>query len=214
MFVITADQVDSRRYHDRVPAALTLLARNPSSDGGSGRGFERTAGDEIQGVCEAPEEVLDIVTTLIRHGQWRIGIGIGPVDLPLPDSPREGRGAAFVAARDAVQAAHPVPGQLAVRARFAPATARGLREASGRHTKYAESALLLYARLLRSRTPEGWQVIDHLARGLTQKDTAVKLGVTPSAVRQRVRRAGWQEQVRGRELIDHHLSVAEGRTDS
>ena len=63
----------------------------------------------------------------------------------------------------------------------AAATARGLREASGRHTKYAESALLLYARLLRSRTPEGWQVIDHLARGLTQKDTAVKLGVTPSA---------------------------------
>ena len=115
----------------RRPPPRTLGPANPWADGGSGRGFERTAGDEIQGVCEAPEEVLDIVTTLIRHGQWRIGIGIGPVDLPLPDSPREGRGAAFVAARDAVQAAHPVPGQLAVRARFAPATARGLREASG-----------------------------------------------------------------------------------
>ncbi|MBK8755674.1 MAG: hypothetical protein IPM08_00640 [Actinomycetales bacterium] len=212
MFVITADQVDSRRFHDRVPAALTLLARSPAATGGASRTFERTAGDEIQGVCEGAEEVLDIVTTLIRHGQWRIGIGIGPVDLPLPESPREGRGPAFVAARDAVQAAHPVPGQLAVRSRFGPATARGVREVSGRHTRYAESALLLYARLLRSRTPEGWQVVDHLARGLTQKDTAAKLGVTPSAVSQRVRRAGWQEQVRGRELIAHHLSVADGRT--
>ena len=110
MFVITADQVDSRRFHDRVPAALTLLARSPARAAGASRSFERTAGDEIQGVCEGAEEVLDIVTTLIRHGQWRIGIGIGPVDLPLPESPREGRGPAFVAARDAVQAAHPVPG--------------------------------------------------------------------------------------------------------
>ena len=81
MFVITADQVDSRRFHDRVPAALTLLARSPAATGGASRTFERTAGDEIQGVCEGAEEVLDIVTTLIRHGQWRIGIGIGPVDI-------------------------------------------------------------------------------------------------------------------------------------
>ena len=43
---------------------------------------------------------------------------------------------------------------------------------------------------------------------------ARSLNVTPSAVSQRVRRAGWQEQVRGRELIAHHLSVADGRTDS
>ncbi|MBK8868145.1 MAG: hypothetical protein KBF43_10300 [Dermatophilaceae bacterium] len=208
MFVITADQVDRQRAHDRVPAALSLLT-GPRA--GAHLGFERTAGDEIQGVCEDPADVVDILTSLIRHGDWRIGLGIGPVELPLPTSPRAGRGPAFVASRDALVAAHPVPGQLAVRCRVGSGHSRADRELRLRHTRFAETALLLYARLLRSRTMEGWQVTDLLMQGLTQKDAATRLGVTPSAVSQRVRRAGWQEQQRGRELVIHHVSVAGAR---
>ena len=210
MFVVTADQVDSRREADRVPEALTLLAgvrpraANP---------FERTAGDEIQGVTDDPADLLDIVTSLIRADRWRLGIGIGPVDLPLPVSPRAGRGPAFIAARAAVSAAHPATGQLAVRFGATPELDPHLRAVRERHTRYAESALLLLARLLRGRTAEGWEVTDLLADGLTQKEAAARLGVSPSAVSQRVRRSGWSEQVGAVELVQHLLSVADGRTD-
>ena len=205
MFVVTADQVDTHRAFDRVPAALSLLA-GPRS--GLHRAFERTTGDAIQGVCADPGDVVDVVTALLRHGDWRIGVGIGPVEAPLPESARSARGPAVVAARDALAAAGPVPGQLALRCRVGLGTSRLEREVRQRHTRYAESAILLYARLLRGRTVEGWQVTDLLSQGLTQKDAAARLGVTPSAVSQRVRRAGWQEQQRGRELIAHHLSEA------
>ncbi len=206
MFVVTAGQIDTHRAFDRVPAALSVLA-GPRS--GPHRAFERTTGDTIQGLCADPADVVDVVTALVRHGDWRIGVGIGPVEAPLPDSARSARGLAVVAARDALTAAGPVPGQLALRARVAPGTSRAEREARHRHTRYAESAILLYARLLRGRTVEGWQVTDLLSQGMTQKDAAARLRITPSAVSQRVRRAGWQEQQRGRELIAHHLGAAD-----
>ena len=210
MYVITADQVDSRREADRVPAALTLLAEiRPRLSAP----FERTAGDEIQGVTDDPADLLAIVSGLIRADRWRLGVGIGPVDLPLPVSPRAGRGPAFIAARQAVQAAHPSAGQLAVRLGATPDMDPRLAKVRERHTRYAESALLLLARLLRGRTAEGWEVTDLLAAGLTQKDAATRLGVSASAVSQRVRRSGWSEQIGAVELIQHHVSVADGRTD-
>ena len=210
MYVVTADQVDSRHEADRVPAALTLLAGvRPRTSAP----FERTAGDEIQGVTNDPTDLIAIVTSLIRADRWRLGLGIGPVDLPLPVSPRAGRGPAFIAAREAVQAAHPATGQLAVRLGSTPGLDPRARVVRERHTRYAESALLLLARLLRGRTAEGWEVTDLLAEGLTQKAAAARLGVSPSAVSQRVRRSGWSEQVGAVELVHHHLSVADGRTD-
>ncbi len=210
MYVITADQVDSRREADRVPEALTLLAEiRPSR----AQPFERTAGDEIQGVTSDPADVLAVLGSLIRAERWRVGIGIGPVDLPLPASPRAGRGPAFIAARVAVREAHPSPGQLAVRAGSPPELHPSVREVRERHTRYAESALLLYARLLRARTPEGWEVTDLLAAGSTQKEAATRLGISASAVSQRVRRSGWFEQAGAEALVCHHLSVADGRTD-
>lgn len=210
MYVITADQVGSRREADRVPEVLTLLAglrparANP---------FERTAGDEIQGVTTDPADVLAVVGSLVRAERWRVGIGIGPVDLPLPDSPRAGRGPAFIAARTAVREAHPSPGQLAVRMGTTPGLDSSSREVRERHTRYAESALLLYARLLRARTPEGWEVTDLLAAGASQKEAAAHLGISASAVSQRVRRSGWFEQAGAEALVCHHLSVADDRTD-
>ena len=99
MFVITADQVRSVRTGDRVPAALDALAALGGSAGGIVRAFERTVGDEIQAVVSSAETVVDVVTTLTREGGWRIGIGIGPVDRPLPRSTRAATGPAFLLAR-------------------------------------------------------------------------------------------------------------------
>ena len=84
MFVITADQRGSRRGPDLVPAALTRLKSvRPKPI----RAFGRTAGDEIQGVAQDPLTVVDVVVTLMRGIDWRLGIGIGPVDEPLPAWP-------------------------------------------------------------------------------------------------------------------------------
>ncbi len=229
MYVVTADQVGSRTGTDRVPQ--TLLALDGLSPAPT-RPFERTAGDEIQGVSDTPGGVLEIVTSLVRQGDWRIGIGIGPVELPLPASPREGRGPAFIAAREAVAAAHPVAAQLAVRLGMPAATSpaatahaatsdpAGGRRATAdgelqrqRHTDLAEGALWLLVRLLRTRTPEGWEVTDLLSEGHPQREVARRLGISPSAVSQRVRRAGWAEQQRGESLVAYHLSVADGRMD-
>ena len=213
MYVVTADQIDSRRTGDEVPQAITLLA---GVRPGAERAFERTAGDEIQGVTDDPADVVAVVESLVREDRWRIGIGVGSVEWPLPDSPRAGRGPAFHAARDAVTAAHSSTGQLAVRLGGGvrrTAAVGETDEVRARHTRYAESALALLARLLRARTAEGWEVVDLLAAGLTQRAAAERLGVSASAVSQRARRAGWVEQGRAVELAVHHLSLADDRTE-
>lgn len=210
MYVVTADQIRSRTGMDLVPAALQALGQ---VEPGPVRAFERTAGDEIQGVADNPDTVVRLVERLIRAGCWRIGIGVGPVELPLPPTTRAGRGAAFRAARSAIEAAHPRPGQLAVRLGSDPDLTAADQLRRGRHAEYAEGALLLLARLLRGRSAQGWEVVDLLAEGVTQNEAAVKLGVSASAVSQRVRRAAWEEQCQGARLVAHHLSVADGRPD-
>ena len=98
--VINVDQHASRRRPDLVPDALAELA---GVDGLVFQ-FERTAGDEVQGVCAAPQAVVDVVLRLTRMGGWRIGIGIGAIDEPLPASTRQARGPAYLVAREAIEA--------------------------------------------------------------------------------------------------------------
>lgn len=243
MFVVTADQRGSRRHGDLVPAALETLGRMRP---GPLRRFERTAGDEIQAVCDDPVVVVDIVLVLMRTSGWRIGVGVGPVETPLPRSGRAGRGPAFVAARTAVRAAHATVAQLAVVPAPqggspdavgdpAAASARGALGASGPvgarsavgdtgaggrpqgdsallHAHLAQAALWLLCRVLRTRSASGWEVVDLLGSGLTQREVAARLHISASAVSQRVRRSGWAEQRQGAPLAAHHLSAADGRT--
>ncbi|MCW2701062.1 MAG: uncharacterized protein JWQ45_2597, partial [Blastococcus sp.] len=76
--------------------------------------FERTAGDEFQGVLAEADDVVDTVLELVRLGGWSIGVGAGPVQTPLPASTRAGAGPAFLSARRAVDAAKQRPARLAV----------------------------------------------------------------------------------------------------
>ncbi|MSX06374.1 MAG: hypothetical protein F2801_09235, partial [Actinobacteria bacterium] len=109
MFVMTVDQRRSRRDIDRVP---DLLDRYRDFD--LIRPFERTAGDEVQAVCEDAATVVAIALDLVATPHWSVGIGVGSVELPLPDTTRAGRGQAFEAARDAVTRAKNAPAALAV----------------------------------------------------------------------------------------------------
>src|SRR5262249_17802266 len=107
--VLTVDQRGSSRGSDRVPATLAGLA-----DVGMLRPFERTAGAEFQGVPDDPAALATVLEQLLGEDCWNIGIGIGEVEEPLPESTRAGRGAAYLSAREAVTAAKSAPWRLRV----------------------------------------------------------------------------------------------------
>ena len=182
VIVVTVDQRASRTARDRVPEAIGSLADVPML-----RPFERTAGDEFQGVLDDPAALPRIVETLLRDGTWYVGLGVGPVDLPLPDHARAGRGPAYLHARTAVTDAKSGPWHLRVVGEVA-----GARD--------LESALWLWAALLDRRTDKGWEVADLVDTGLSYDEAGRRLGISQSAVSQRAQAAGLAEGRRAREL--------------
>jgi hypothetical protein len=182
VLVLTVDQQGSRRAPDLVQAALTALGDVPVL-----RPFEQTVGDEFQGVLDSPAALPSVVETLLRHSTWHVGIGVGPVEEPLPAHARAGRGPAYLHARAAVTAAKSSPWHLRV-----------LGDDPG--TRALETVLWLWASVLARRTARGWEVADLVADGLSYEETAHRLGITPSAVSQRAAAAGIVESRRAREL--------------
>jgi hypothetical protein len=205
MFVLTADQKRSTRHGDRVPEALATLeaALGPGPDSGVALPFERTVGDEIQGALSSPGAAVRAVTELVRLGDWRVGLGVGAVDTPLPDSTRAASGPAFLAAREAVERAASSPTDL----RVVHADGAGHYGGADR-ARQAESALWLLTVLLRRRTAEGWEIVDMADTGLTGRDIADRLDISPSAVSQRLARAALHEGRRGAELAEALLAEA------
>lgn len=196
MFVLTVDQRGSRRDIDRVEALLADMADRPLL-----RKFERTAGDEVQAVTDDPEVAVDVALELIQRGHWHVGIGVGPVEEPLPLITRAGRGAAFIAARDAVNRA---------KRNIADIATSGLDPIAAQE---AESILTLLALLVARRTPEGHAAVAQMRNGLTQAEAATKLGITKQAVSQRLATAGWQAERPARELAQRLLQRAERKPD-
>lgn len=182
VIVLTVDQRGSRRTVDRIPDALAALADVPLL-----LAFERTVGDEFQGVLDDPEVLPRVVETLLRDDAWNIGIGVGPIEEPLPDHARAGRGPAYLHARDAVTAAKSSPWHLRV---------------SGEHpaARALETTLWLWAAVLARRTSRGWEVADLVEQDLSYVEVAQRLGIGQSAVSQRAQAAGIVEARRAREL--------------
>ncbi|HEY7717481.1 MAG TPA: hypothetical protein VH915_01895 [Pedococcus sp.] len=202
MFVITADQKRSARRGDRVPEALEDLA---AVSHGAGLPFERTVGDEVQALLDSPGAVVEAVARLTRLGGWRLGIGVGPVEEPLPATTRAASGPAFLAAREAVTQARSSPVDLRVVRAGVGGRDYGLDEPAHR----AESALWLLVAVLRRRTPEGWEIAGMAGEGMTGRAMAERLGISPSAVSQRLARAGVTEARRGAELAAALLGEAD-----
>ena len=161
------------------------------------RGFERTAGDEVQGVMDDAAAVVDVVLGLVRRGEWSVGVGVGPAREPLPASTRAGSGPAFELARAAVEHAKSSPQLLAV---GAPDPARAAA---------AQAALDLLASVVQRRTDPGWEAVDLINKGITQTDVAEALGITKQAVSQRLRAATWSPEVAGRDLAAQLLTAAD-----
>jgi hypothetical protein len=181
MYVITADQVGSRSDIDRSDAMRREL------QAGYGERLalpvDQTAGDEVQAITADPATALDLVLDLHRAGRWSIGVGVGDVREPLPDAVRKAAGPAFVAAREAVDAAKRTDARFALRA----ADDRG----GLLDPAHVEALVRLLLLVRERRTPQGWEAVDLVRDGRSQKDAARILGISDAAVSQRLRAAQW-----------------------
>ena len=173
--MLTVDQRASRRGPDRVADMLPRLNDTVPTV----LGFERTAGDEFQGVLAAAEDVVDVVLDLVRSGGWSIGVGAGAIQSPLPSSTRAAAGPAFLSARRAVDAAKTRSTRLAVRGAV-PADAGD-----------AQAVLTALAVVIQRRSDQAWEAISLVGAGRTQADAAAELGITRQAVGQRLAAGLW-----------------------
>lgn len=185
MFVITTDQVGSRRHGDR---AAQLVERLTAEYGDRLLlAPDQTAGDEVQLATDAARTALDVCLDLTRTGHWSVGIGIGEITTPLPDAARKAGGSAFVAAREAVDAAKRADGRVALRSAGDDPDAD---DALGAADVEALLRLLVLNRARRS--DEGWEVVDLMRGGRTQQQVAAQLAITPAAVSLRLKHAMWR----------------------
>ncbi|GHD49815.1 DNA-binding protein [Mycetocola manganoxydans] len=204
MFVITADQVDSRNQPDRAASVLNRL------NGEKGPELllpaDRTAGDEIQILPATASGTLAIVLELTREDAWSVGVGIGPARLPLPRATREATGEAFFAARDAVTRAKKSQTRFAL-SRAGEDSDEGIR---GDDVEALISLLLV---LRERRTDGGWELYDLLNTGLTQSESADKLGITAGAASLRARAAGIRVERASSEALVRLLDTVDRSAD-
>jgi hypothetical protein len=193
-YVLTVDQRASRRNPDRVPEVLEQLNGSVPTV----LGFERTAGDEFQGVLAEPDDVVGVVLQLVRQGDWSIGIGAGAVQTPLPGSTRAGTGQAFLSARRAVEAAKQRPTRLAVRGAVPPDAGD------------AQAVLSALAVVVERRSDPAWEAIALVDGGRTQAEAAAELGISRQAVGQRLAAGLWDLERDLRPTAARLLSRAAG----
>ena len=175
-FVLTVDQRASRRTPDRVADVLRRLDDTVPAV----LAFERTAGDEFQGVLDDPEVVVAVVLDLLCEGVWSVGVGAGPVQAPLPSSTRAAAGPAFLSARRAVDAAKQRSARIAVRG------------AAAIDAEDAQAVLSALALIVERRSAQAWEVIGLVEDGRTQAEAAASLGISRQAVGQRLAAGSWE----------------------
>lgn len=176
MIVLTIDQRRSRRNEDKVEN----LIERANSTVGPVRPFQRTAGDEVQGVLDHAGEAVHLAVMLAASGDWSVGLGFGTVEEPLPEETRAGRGAAFEYAREAVERAKRASGSIAV-------------AGSGHEAERLEAELQLTASIVAKRRATSWEAGLLIDKGLTQSQVAEKLGISQQAVSMRLASSLWLE---------------------
>ncbi|SHE25547.1 hypothetical protein [Actinomyces glycerinitolerans] len=195
MYVLTVDQVASRAGADEIPDLIRLLADVPAL-----APFERTVGDEAQGVLEDAAAAVACARRLLAAGGWHIGLGIGTGALGEHGS-RSGGGAAFIAARQAVEESKSSRVSLAVRTGAADREARTA-------TADVEAVLRLLGVLIGSRTRAQRSALALLDAGLSGKDAAKRLGVSGQAVSKHRVSSHYDEEVAAVPAIERLLDRA------
>ena len=203
MFVITADQVASRREGDRAGALVEQLAEHYADE--LVLPADQTAGDEIQLVTRSAPTALAIVLDATRFGRWSVGVGVGGIRMPLPDAARKATGSAFIAAREAVGAAKRADGRFALRA-------AGSAELASRAAD-VEALVRLLVLLRERRTDHGWEVVELMRAGHQQKEAAAVLDVSAAAVSARLKAAMWRAEEDAQPALERLLAELESESE-
>lgn len=225
MIVLTIDQEDSRHGTDRVPELLEKLANVRTI-----AGFERTVGDEVQGLLEDAAAACAAIRLAMRMDGWHIGIGIGQIDDDVlaeirSGTIRTGRGSAFVRAREAVDRAKKYAVSLAVVA-DGDASGGGRGGGSGGSTGADEkgggslptqvalqAVLHLIGVVVSGRTPAQWEVAELLAAGMTGRDIATALAISEPSVSRRRRLAHVAEEDAAWPVVENMLAGLDARVN-
>jgi len=207
MCALIGDVVGSRSSADRTALharlAEVLAGVNAALDPAAP--LRVTVGDEYQGgfdtVSEAVRATLRLRLALGPGIDVRHGIGWGEVTV-LEEEPRIEDGSGWWAARDAINAVHRSaqrPGSRLRRTVYR--RAEGI---EGPDPATLEAMLILRDQLVGELSERSLLVLRGLLGGTTQRDLAHDLGVTASAVSQRVRADGLAALV----AADRALAVA------
>jgi SatD family protein len=168
------------------------------------RPFVPTLGDEIQGVTGTPRTIVEILLGGVKENAWWLGVGIGNVETPLPQTAARSRGPAFYNAREAVEAAKRSHHGFAVRAD------------NSRLATDIQTVLELLAFLIRRRghDPMRWRAVEMAREGKSTVQIGRAFEISQQAASKRLRNAGFYEEVQGRELAEHLLAEAMERRNA
>ncbi|SFC67071.1 Winged helix-turn-helix DNA-binding [Nocardioides terrae] len=203
--VASREAGERAKVHARLAAALDRV----NTDVPAAVPLRVTVGDEYQGVYDhlgpALQATLRLRLALLPHVDARHGVGRGSITV-LSEQPRVEDGPAWWSARQAIESVETEERRAALRGlRTAYAAAEDTRQdtgdAGGPDPAAVNAALTLRDQLLHGVGPESLSVLAGMLAGMTQKDIAAELGVTASAVSQRVRRDGLGALVRADELL-------------
>lgn len=181
LFVVTINQRDSREVGDLVPELLREIrfvdAVVP---------FQRSVGDELQGVVGSAKVAVDVALKAIRFRRWHVGIGVGEVHSPLPERITDAEGYGLVYSRRAVNRAQKTGERI-------PLAVEGPDSEVAAET---EAVLRLLGQIVYTRTEAEWNVLDLMTPGARgqQKLIAQELGISTQAVSKAVIRSHWMEE--------------------
>ena len=196
-YVLTVNQRDSREAGDRVDHLLGSLRGLPTVVP-----FQRSVGDEIQGVVDSAITAVDAALQALRRRRWHVGIGVGGLTAPVPEHLADAYGPGPVHARRAVDRARRTGERI-------PLAVEGPETAIAAE---AEAVLRLLGQIVSTRTAAEWAVLDLMVPGVRgqQKYVAEELGITPQAVSRAVVRSSWTEEWATRPAAARLLELAHG----
>jgi DNA-binding transcriptional LysR family regulator len=193
MATLIGDVVASRRAGDRdvLHQRLTALLAEVNETCAPTTPLRITVGDEFQGTFEtvghALQASLRLRIGLMPDHDMRHGVGWGDVHV-LQEDPRVEDGPGWWAARDAIHEVQQAQDHPA--SRFRSTAYRPAEGADGPDPHLVAAALVLRDTIVGGLSERSVSVLRGVLSGHTQRQIAEELGISPSAVSQRVRADG------------------------
>jgi hypothetical protein len=193
MATLIGDVVASRGAGDRfaLHLRLTALLDDVNARFAPATPLRITVGDEFQGAFATPGDALQaslrLRVGLLPDRDVRHGIGWGEVHV-LQDEPRVEDGPGWWAAREAIHVVQQAEGHPA--SRFRRTVFQAAPESPRSDAVAVDAALVLRDAAVGALSERSVSILRGLLAGHTQKDLSASLGISPSAVSQRVHTDG------------------------